>query len=71
MKHQLHYSQYVTGVLCSPQKPRRKKSTDSHMMVVMDTFMKGMSMRRNAEEHAIPRSTLEDRILGNVVLNNT
>jgi len=37
------------------------------MMAAMDAIKKGMSVKRAAEEHAIPRSTLEDRILGNIV----
>jgi len=63
-KHCLRRLQSVPAVLHSPQKARRKKWTDSQMMAAMDAIKKGLSMRRAAEEH---RSTLEDRILGNVV----
>jgi len=59
-------SQSVPAILRSPQKARRKKWTDSQMMAAMNAVKKGMSVKTATEEHGIPRSTLGDRILGNV-----
>ena len=36
------------------------------MINAMETVKKGSSIKRAAEEYAVPRTTLQDRVLGNV-----
>ena len=36
------------------------------MVAAMEAVKGGCSMKRAAEEHGVPRTTLQDRILGNV-----
>ena len=60
-------SSSAPAILC-PRKPSKRKCWDNDQMVAAMTAVKGGShIKRAAEEHGVPVSTLHDRISGRIV----
>ena len=58
-------SQSAPPILHSPLK--RKRWSQEQMRAAINAVKKGMSMNRAAKEHGVPKSTLHDRVHGNVI----
>ena len=67
LKGSLRRSQSAPAVLQSPRKRKRKQWSESQMRAAMDAVSKGMSVTRACKEYGVPRSTLHDRVHGNVI----
>ena len=60
-------SNYVRAVLRSPNKKReRKQWSDESMTCALDAVKEGIAVNRAVELYCVPRSTLRDRVKGNV-----
>jgi transposase-like protein len=54
-------------LLTSRRQSKRKQWADEEMAAAMSAVRNGMAIKRAAEEHGVPPSTLRDRISGRVV----
>lgn len=55
------------AILCLRKSSKRKCWDDEEMIAAMNAVKDGGHIKRAAEEHGVPVSTLRDRISGRVV----
>ena len=59
-------SNYIRAVLCSPNKKKRKQRSEESMIRALDAVKEGILVNHANELYCVPRSTLQDRVTGNV-----